>query len=948
MMGASPPPPPPPPPGFGPPPLPPPPPGFGPPPPPPPPPGFGPPPPPPPAGFGPPPPPPPPGGPPPPPPPPGGGPPRPPGPPPPPGAPRPPGGPPAPPLGAPAAPAAPARVKKRVKAKLHWTEINQNEVKADSVWFENNQRIVQLDIQQFEDLFCIDPSVKAAAKPKADDAQAAASKFVSLLDGRRAQNVSIAVAGFLRGKNMNVRGLRRAIAIMDSELVAPSDLPKIIPLLPTPEEKSQIDGYAESSGETDPNGEKLGPAEQFMLEVLREPNFEHYVMCFLFKAELSSELESIMSRLKQVREVLDRVRESESFKVLLKGAIETGNLSNYTYSGQVTSWRNMKTRAVAVKVESLTKLKDFKSVDQKFTLMNFLAESMERNHPEVTKLPGELKELKDVKQISVPLIVEEYQAIQSRLDLLRGYKYKKQAKKIADADSKEMPDYPSSEQFQQSYAPFLEKAEKVVGEVRESLLETKNSFVATAKYLAEDLSEYQAVWGPADTDKEREESAPTKKLPEALLGVVEAFVTAFSEALVQNQIKKADIEKAEKRKKKEEEEKARKERKAAEKAAKEAMGGTANGGDGGKTDEKTRRVRSRRNSKLGSTSPGLKRSFTVESRTESNTKAEVIVADSKEASSSEPADPKAKSNAVETSEKPTDSSSTTAEPQQAEPAGPVQQPKVEHSSTGTGSGWEDQKETTPLKRTVDASTETVESPEGIQKSETTAFGTVGQESLRESDIAPSSATKAAGVQTEETLPPASNVTLNDLNDVSSTAIVLDQGKEVNAIGLDEDKKPGRLEPDVSDSTTRGQSVVQGVVPLESDAGEMEADRAEGEMEVEKSLKSGNEEADVSIAAEKASVEPADVECAPTGGTMIVHPMLIEQEAVDLGQTLGEPSSTKHKPVLGEHEDPDMLLRPSSAATSVDGSGVSDNESDSDTVTINGGDRSIRLASPIED
>ncbi|KAJ3313130.1 hypothetical protein HDU93_004926, partial [Gonapodya sp. JEL0774] len=451
------------------------------------------------------------------------------------------------------------------------------------------------------DLFCIDPSVKAAPKAKVEE-KSNEPKFVSILDGRRAQNVSIAVAGFLRGKDMNVRGLRRAVALMDSNLVEPSDLPKLIPLLPTPEEKSQIEAYAESNTETDPKGEKLGPAEQFMLEILKEPNFEHYALCFVFKAELSTELESIMGRLEQVRSLFDKIRASENFRTLLKGAIETGNLSNYTYSGQAVSWRNTKTRAFAVKVESLTKLREFKSVDQKFTLMNFLAESMERNHPEVTKLPSELKELKDAKSISLPLIIEDYQAVQNRLDQLRGYKYRKQPKKVADADAAEMPDYPTADAFEKNFAPLLEKAEKSVAELREAIFATKSSFFATAKYLTEDLNDYQAVWGPADTDKDREESAPTKKLPEALLGVVEAFVTAFSEGITQNHIKKAEIEKAEKRKKKEEEERVRKERKAAEKAKKEAAAASDLAekvvGDAESADRGSRKGnRTRRNSK---------------------------------------------------------------------------------------------------------------------------------------------------------------------------------------------------------------------------------------------------------------------------------------------------------------------------------------------------------------
>ncbi|KAJ3024545.1 hypothetical protein HDV00_000876, partial [Rhizophlyctis rosea] len=325
-----------------------------PPPPPPPPPGFGPPPPPPPPGFGPPP------------------------PPPPPGAPPPPGG------------SAPEPPKLRVRARLHWDEITNAASLEDTVWTEikplsagaTDSDLPQVDVKKFEELFCIVPGDQKKAgesKPKMVDKK----QFRTLLDLRRAQNVSIGLARYTR-KGLGARELCRAVREMDESVLGVDDLASIQTLLPTSDEKRLLEVYVKQrpkEGDSLP----LAPAERFMLECLEVGggDLERQVEAFCFKLQLRVEAEEVGEKVRRMTRVCGGLRRSEGLKVLLRSVLELGNLTNYQYHGGAGGggggfrpWMGKEARALGFKIEGLARLKDVKSADGKWSLMSFLVDML--------------------------------------------------------------------------------------------------------------------------------------------------------------------------------------------------------------------------------------------------------------------------------------------------------------------------------------------------------------------------------------------------------------------------------------------------------------------------------------------------------------------------------------------------------------------------------------------
>jgi hypothetical protein len=295
-------PPPPPPPGGdgGPPPPPPPPGGMGGPPPPPPPPGGdgGPPPPPPPPGMG---------GPPGPPPPPGMG--GPPGPPPPPGM----GGPPPPPgMGGPPPPGPPGlkagAPKKRPEVKpkqkvrgLQWTKLPP--AKVNGTFFGD----LPMELGGFAlDFDAIEGRFAQVTKPKeANDGSETPKKKegpVTILDPKTSQNLGIFLNSFKQFKHSQIAdGIRN----LDDKMFSSSQIAGLITMLPPPEEIANVKEYVTGGG--DPT--KLGPAEQFSLEISEVTSLQPRLKAFSYistfeskKCDIKPDIESVTNACKQIRD----------------------------------------------------------------------------------------------------------------------------------------------------------------------------------------------------------------------------------------------------------------------------------------------------------------------------------------------------------------------------------------------------------------------------------------------------------------------------------------------------------------------------------------------------------------------------------------------------------------------------------------------------------------------
>ncbi|XP_013862753.1 protein diaphanous homolog 1 isoform X2 [Austrofundulus limnaeus] len=387
--GVPPPPPPPPLPGMPVPPPPPPLPGMMGPPPPPPLPGMGPPPPPPLPGMGPPPPPPPPGGP--------GIPPPPPG----------PGMPPPPPMGSWGAPAPPAlpfglQPKKEYKPevqmkKANWSKIgaedlNENSfwVKADEEQFKNNELFAKLTFTFSSQT----KSNKAKKEPEGgEDKQVQKKKVKELkvLDAKSSQNLSI----FLGSFRLPYEQIKNAIFQVDEKVLTESMVQNLVKQLPAPD---QLAILADMKDEYD----DLAESEQFGVVMSSVKRLMPRLQAILFKLQFEEQLNNIKPDVVSVTAACEELRESQNFAKLLQIILLVGNYMN---SGSRNGM------AFGFSISYLCKLRDTKSADLKQTLLHFLADVCQEQHPDVMSFADDLIHVEKASRVSA-------ETIQKNLELM--------------------------------------------------------------------------------------------------------------------------------------------------------------------------------------------------------------------------------------------------------------------------------------------------------------------------------------------------------------------------------------------------------------------------------------------------------------------------------------------------------------------------------------------------
>uniref|UniRef100_A0A3P8S6J1 Diaphanous related formin 2 n=1 Tax=Amphiprion percula TaxID=161767 RepID=A0A3P8S6J1_AMPPE len=364
-----PPPPPPPPPGGCPPPPPPPPPlpghaGIPPPPPPPPPPGGGPPPPPPPPGCGPPPPPPPFGG---------------------PGMPPPP-------------PALPViklpyglEAKKTYKPetvmkRVNWTKIVPQEMAENCFW-------IKVKEEKFEnpDLFAqLSLCFSSQSKGKEDETDDRMPQFkkkakeLRILDAKTAQNLSI----FLGSFRLPYEEIRDIVLEVDEERLSESLIQNLIKNLP---EQKELSALAELKGEYD----ELVESEQFGIVMSSVKLLRPRLNGILFKLTFEEQVNNIRPDIMNVTFACEEVKKSEGFHKLLEMILLVGNYMN-------AGSRNAQT--FGFNISFLCKLRDTKSISQNTTLLHFLADKCEENHPEILSFPDELEHVEDASRVSADIL----------------------------------------------------------------------------------------------------------------------------------------------------------------------------------------------------------------------------------------------------------------------------------------------------------------------------------------------------------------------------------------------------------------------------------------------------------------------------------------------------------------------------------------------------------------
>ena len=303
--------------------------------------------------------------------------------------------------------------KPRIKNTLHWNELNFQLSDDGTVWHEiakgDVESQLQLNTEKFEELFCIGAAESKMPKytnPNNTSSEPAVIMPV-VIDIRRANNVGIGLSRFQR-RYENVADIIKDLYNTNS--LDLDDLMTLKGILPTEEESKNLKLIKKTDAIL---LDRMGKAEQFMYTVAVEKmNVASVVDYKIFEMTCWQDFTSLKSKFEMISGILESLKSSNELKIVLKAALELGNMATYEY-GRINN-NSRRNSALGFTLDSLCKLHEVKSVDGQSNLLIFLTGSLAQHHPEVLSLPAqdEFKDLDLVKQWSHKQLTNEYKILE--------------------------------------------------------------------------------------------------------------------------------------------------------------------------------------------------------------------------------------------------------------------------------------------------------------------------------------------------------------------------------------------------------------------------------------------------------------------------------------------------------------------------------------------------------
>jgi hypothetical protein len=393
---------------------------------------------------------------------------------------------------------------------LFWNKIPDRLIHK-TIWDHLSDQEVKLDITLLESLFCkailkndstndeknkdSSPHNNSASGDKVEK-----PKEITILDTKVQQNVGIALVKY----RMSSHEIRKAIIRMDEKKLDLEKLNSLRALAPTPDDITALKEY-------DGDYEILGRVEKFFLQIIDIPRYTQRLDCFIFQRKFQLLISESYCQHDILNRAIEQVENSDSLKKILEIVLALGNYINGgTPRGGVYGF----------KLDGLQKLSTVKSVDNKLTLMNFLAmhcESLD-NGELISHLEEELSMAEEGSRVSLESCRSEIMMLKKNILVIQEQIAAHQQEVIKDP----------TDSFVEKLTPF----------VQEAIVEVKKLELEYEQMLKHFLQLTEA-YGEDDGNK---------ITTEEFFKVIKEFVGSFMKAYRDNEKRRIMHEKAEMKK----------------------------------------------------------------------------------------------------------------------------------------------------------------------------------------------------------------------------------------------------------------------------------------------------------------------------------------------------------------------------------------------------------------
>ncbi|KAL6556569.1 hypothetical protein OROGR_005857 [Orobanche gracilis] len=373
-----------------------------------------------------------------------------------------------------------AQSKKVSLKPYYWLKLTR--AMQGSLWDEAQKleeaKVLDLDMSELESLFSVavpnSDHGGADGKSKRRESGIKPDK-VNLIELRRAYNCEI----MLTKVKVPLSNLMDSVLALNDSALDIDQVDNLIKFCPTKEEIELLKNYKCDK-------ENLGKCEQcvivlfihvlriristcrrvpFFLELMKVPRVESKLRVFSFKIRFWSQVEDLRKSLNIVNSASQEVRSSVKLKRIMQTILSLGNTLNHgTARGS----------AVGFRLDSLLKLSETRSRNNKLTLIHYLCKVLAEKLPEVMDFHEDLVSLEAATKIQLKYLAEEMQAISKGLE-----------KVIEELTASEY-DGAVSEHFCKTLKEFYGSAEEEVRSLASIYLGVGRNADALALYFGED------------------------------------------------------------------------------------------------------------------------------------------------------------------------------------------------------------------------------------------------------------------------------------------------------------------------------------------------------------------------------------------------------------------------------------------------------------------------------
>lgn len=289
-------------------------------------------------------------------------------------------------------------IKPNVSMKaFHWVKVEDRNVKG-TMWEHLSDDKIEFDIPAFENDFANKaPAAKSGGKGKKEEKPKVV--VIELIDGKRSYNVNIAMARF----RMANAAVRDAIFAMDPTVLTEEKCQTLVNCVPDEEEVSTVQSY-------EGDATLLGKTEQFFLEVSVIPRVKRRIELLMFKNSYTQSATELTEALRVTENSLKAIKSSRSLKKIYEIILALGN---YLNGG------TKKGGAYGFKINTINKLANTKTTDNKATLMHFLVKIVNEKSPNTKAFVGDLCDLPAACRVQGSMLNEQVGTLTRMVGQLR-------------------------------------------------------------------------------------------------------------------------------------------------------------------------------------------------------------------------------------------------------------------------------------------------------------------------------------------------------------------------------------------------------------------------------------------------------------------------------------------------------------------------------------------------